>query len=749
MKRQVEMGRIWEDLEAVIQNRYPLKENEWVQVIVSKRGKIHATVVTDSDIKREDLKKLLKKEIEKRNENYQIGFVNIYSVEQAEELHIEKIRKRDDYLSWSDALYADDISKENKMETQVISFYSYKGGVGRTIALIETAYNLASAGKRVLLLDLDVEAPSLHNIFYEKVNDEINGVKYGIIEYLYRKVVQGSENVRINDIFCPLQLKNVSGEIFVMPALKSMNKDYVYQIERLQTQQIQEEDVFSEIFAYVKKELNVDIILIDTRAGFNQWGSLSLLTLSNQVIFIAYPNNENIEGLNMALQLMQNIGKKRYAVAMSKVVASEEGVAKARSLFQKLNVAQEDLIPVYYKQEVALSNRYPIESEDILGAYKELSDYILNNEKIERNKKLLRHGMKKQLLDHMFIESEHLIRLLAVEQFLNQDSNMILKYRYREELYGISNSQIRRSYKKRGNAYVPTTIYSVVSDGRDEECTAILKDKNSNIESVGVKLILLLIENLNKKEEWWNGDQPEITTVSQILDMLTHRVENRSVLVFSKKGEPVSRVEGEKYEYKTTDELTLMIHITEDMLKENMEQVLVNIRGLLSFFSKEIEEIQFNFIVQEQVWEKYPELFSVFKGNTIETNVTIRDIKKFIIENIDEKTFLPFIQNVNTLHQVIENGSEYDMEELFEDMADEDYEEIIDLILGIRKDVKMYSESVVKYLYRFLQEHKEEKYSNLLKILKRVAKREIENPDEQYPDRLISFSKLQQELERA
>ena len=44
----------------------------------------------------------------------------------------------------------------------------------------------------------------------------------------------------------------------------------------------------------------------------------------------------------MALQLMQNIGKKRYAVAMSKVVASEEGVKKTRSLFEGLNVAQED-----------------------------------------------------------------------------------------------------------------------------------------------------------------------------------------------------------------------------------------------------------------------------------------------------------------------------------------------------------------------------------------------------------------------
>ena len=415
------MERIWENIEQIIQSKYQLKGDEWVQVSVSKRGKIHVTVVSDSNIKRTDIKKLLEEKLDKRSDSYQIGFINIYSTEQAEELHIEKIRKNDDYLSWSDALYADNIAKENKTETQVISFYSYKGGVGRTIALIETAYNLADAGKRVLLLDLDVEAPSLHNIFYDKVNDEINGVQYGTIEYLYRKVIQGSEDVRINDIFCSLQLKNVSGEIFVMPALKSMNKDYVYQIERLQTQQIQEKDVFREIFAYVQKELNVDIILIDTRAGFNQWGSLSLLTLSNQVIFIAYPNNENVEG-----------------------------VKKTRSLFEGLNVAQEDLIPVYYKQEIALSNRYPIDSVDILVSYKELSDYILNNEKIERNKKLLMNGMKEQMLGQMFIEKQRLVRFLAVEQFLNQEANMFLKYRYREELFGIRNTQIKRRYKKGG-----------------------------------------------------------------------------------------------------------------------------------------------------------------------------------------------------------------------------------------------------------------------------------------------------------
>ena len=54
----------------------------------------------------------------------------------------------------------------------------------------------------------------------------------------------------------------------------------------------------------------------------------------------------------------------------------------------------------------------------------------------------------------------------------------------------------------------------------------------------------------------------------------------------------------------------------------------------------------------------------------------------------------------------------------------------------------------MRYLYQLLQKHKEVKYSDLLEVLKRAAERELNDPDEQYPDRLISFSKLKQELER-
>lgn len=45
----------------------------------------------------------------------------------------------------------------------IVSFYSFKGGVGRTVALLNSAWHLASRGSRVALLDLDLEAPGLQS----------------------------------------------------------------------------------------------------------------------------------------------------------------------------------------------------------------------------------------------------------------------------------------------------------------------------------------------------------------------------------------------------------------------------------------------------------------------------------------------------------------------------------------------------------------------------------------------------------
>ena len=48
------------------------------------------------------------------------------------------------------------------VDGQVVTFYAYKGGTGRTMALANVAWILAENGKRVLVADWDLESPSLH-----------------------------------------------------------------------------------------------------------------------------------------------------------------------------------------------------------------------------------------------------------------------------------------------------------------------------------------------------------------------------------------------------------------------------------------------------------------------------------------------------------------------------------------------------------------------------------------------------------
>ena len=54
---------------------------------------------------------------------------------------------------------------------QIITFYSYKGGTGRSMALANVGYLLAtqerSDGKGVLMIDWDLEAPGLHRFFQD------------------------------------------------------------------------------------------------------------------------------------------------------------------------------------------------------------------------------------------------------------------------------------------------------------------------------------------------------------------------------------------------------------------------------------------------------------------------------------------------------------------------------------------------------------------------------------------------------
>ncbi|MFG1669409.1 FxSxx-COOH system tetratricopeptide repeat protein [Streptomyces sp. Y7] len=67
---------------------------------------------------------------------------------------------------------------------RIVTFYSYKGGTGRTMALANAAWILAANGKRVLAVDWDLEAPGLHRFFHPFLDPATVGATTGVIDML-------------------------------------------------------------------------------------------------------------------------------------------------------------------------------------------------------------------------------------------------------------------------------------------------------------------------------------------------------------------------------------------------------------------------------------------------------------------------------------------------------------------------------------------------------------------------------------
>src|SRR5215469_17892299 len=95
-----------------------------------------------------------------------------------------------------------------------ITFYSFKGGVGRTMALVNTAVELARRGRKVLLVDFDLEAPGLST--YELLRSE--KPHPGIVEYVteFRRT---HRSPLVTDFIYEAQpVGKKGGRLWVMPA---------------------------------------------------------------------------------------------------------------------------------------------------------------------------------------------------------------------------------------------------------------------------------------------------------------------------------------------------------------------------------------------------------------------------------------------------------------------------------------------------------------------------------------------------
>jgi cellulose biosynthesis protein BcsQ/tetratricopeptide (TPR) repeat protein len=82
---------------------------------------------------------------------------------------------------------------------RIVTFYSYKGGTGRTMALANVAWILASNGRRVLTIDWDLESPGLHRFYHPFLDDKTLSTSDGVIDLLRAFAEQARKGVRSQD----------------------------------------------------------------------------------------------------------------------------------------------------------------------------------------------------------------------------------------------------------------------------------------------------------------------------------------------------------------------------------------------------------------------------------------------------------------------------------------------------------------------------------------------------------------------
>ena len=197
----------------------------------------------------------------------------------------------------------------------IITFYSYKGGVGRSMAVANIATILAREyGRRVIVVDWDLEAPRSHR-FFGIPNNEVGS---GVIDFLYeykKLLAGGNEPItmdalpKVEDFITPIPSdSSQKGELWLMPAGKQ-DSFYADRVNDFDWTNFYEKWNGGLYIEYMKRKLGdiADYIIVDSRTGITDIGGICTLQLPDAVVLFFASNKQNVEGVErMALNLRKN-----------------------------------------------------------------------------------------------------------------------------------------------------------------------------------------------------------------------------------------------------------------------------------------------------------------------------------------------------------------------------------------------------------------------------------------------------------
>jgi len=221
---------------------------------------------------------------------------------------------------------------------KILTFYSYKGGTGRSMALANVAWMLALNNKRVLVIDWDLEAPGVHRYFHPFLEDKELQSSRGLIDFV--------EDLAARQAACSEPLADTEADI--SSYVIALNRDgwdwsdfgdragidllpagqqsvgYSIKVNSFNWISFYQSLGGRRFLAYMAAQVrNVyDYILIDSRTGVSDTSGICTVEMPDLVVVCFTLNEQSIRGAANVCESMMNQRSARKEAPGSEDVAA-------------------------------------------------------------------------------------------------------------------------------------------------------------------------------------------------------------------------------------------------------------------------------------------------------------------------------------------------------------------------------------------------------------------------------------------
>ena len=209
----------------------------------------------------------------------------------------------------------------------IVTFHSFKGGVGRTTLVAAYAMRLSARVRppRIAVIDLDLEAPGVGSLF--DVSTE-----RGVLDMLVDHIATG--RIDLGAASSPAQLTSGFGQnITVFPAGR-VNDSYVQKLARLDFTSSEPGGdnpvgvALAAMLLAIKPDF--DVILLDARAGLHDIAGMSLHGLAHVDVLVFRGTTQNLTGLGQTLRTLGARAATQLVLVETLLPANDDLLFEAR-----------------------------------------------------------------------------------------------------------------------------------------------------------------------------------------------------------------------------------------------------------------------------------------------------------------------------------------------------------------------------------------------------------------------------------